>query len=208
MGQAISAHHLARAERHGPGGLKAIPADTDAGRAYLRDVLWAIQYAEENRLAMLRAVESTLIDVLGCRLDVQTMIHIHHNHVQRETWNADPLWIHRKGAMPADDGLPGVIPGSMGSYSFHVTGRGCIAALCSSSHGAGRSLPRNIAQRRIDREEFLLQMSGVFFDASRLHQLLDEAPAAYKDVQAVMRAQRELTRIVRRLQPVLVYKGT
>jgi tRNA-splicing ligase RtcB len=207
MGQAITAHHLKRATRHGPGGLAALEAEPDAGRSYLRDLSWAIRYAEENRLAMLRAVAAAMIDVLGCRVDDSSLIHIHHNHVRRESHFAEMWWVHRKGAMPADDGLSGVIPGSMGTCSFHVTGRGCEAALRSCSHGAGRELPRRVAFQQIPRREFLRQMDGVAFDASRAELLRDEAPSAYKDIRAVMRAQRNLTRIVRELRPLLVYKG-
>jgi tRNA-splicing ligase RtcB len=208
MGQEITAHHLRRAERHGPGGLLALDSRSDDGAAYLRDMAWAVRYAEENRLAMLRAAGSVLADALGYRLDESTLISAHHNHVRCETHFGEPLWVHRKGAMPADESLAGVIPGSMGTCSFHVTGRGCDAALRSCSHGAGRTLPRHVAQRTVGRDDLFRQMHNVWFDESLSGALCEEAPAAYKDVRSVMRAQRELVRITRELRPVLVYKGT
>lgn len=208
MGQEISTHHLAQAVRHGPGGLCALDSGSESGAAYLRDLDWAIRYADANRLAMLAAAAGVVKDACGYRLDDESLIHIHHNHVRREVHAGQSLWVHRKGAMPADEGQAGVIPGSMGTPSFHVMGRGCEAALRSSSHGAGRLLPRSVAARRISRKEFAHQMQHVWFDASQADRLRDESPAAYKDIRAVMRSQRELTRIWRELRPVLVYKGT
>jgi tRNA-splicing ligase RtcB (3'-phosphate/5'-hydroxy nucleic acid ligase) len=95
----------------------------------------------------------------------------------------------------------------MGSASFHVTGRGCEAALASSSHGAGRALSRGEAAQRIGPRQLGREMRGVWFANRHARQLCDEAPSAYKDIQAVMRAQRELTRIDRKLRPLLSYKG-
>jgi len=104
-------------------------------------------------------------------------------------------------------GEPGIIPGSMGSRSFHVEGRGCAAALCSSSHGAGRKLARGEAARTISVKDLERDLGAVFFERDLAPRLRDEAPGAYKDIGAVMRAQRELVRIVRTLRPVLAYKG-
>jgi tRNA-splicing ligase RtcB (3'-phosphate/5'-hydroxy nucleic acid ligase) len=103
--------------------------------------------------------------------------------------------------------MPGVIPGSMGSASFHVEGRGCPESLCSSSHGAGRAKSRSEAARSIGVKQLTREMAGVWFDHRQSDRLRDEAPSAYKDIHAVMRAQRELTKIVRELRPVLSYKG-
>jgi tRNA-splicing ligase RtcB len=95
----------------------------------------------------------------------------------------------------------------MGSRSFHTKGRGCAAALCSSSHGAGRCLSRGEAARRITVRELERDLRSVFFERDLAERLRDEAPGAYKDIGAVMRAQRELVAIVRTLRPVLAYKG-
>ena len=130
-----------------------------------------------------------------------------HNHARREIHFGRDLWVHRKGAMSAGAGQAGLLPGSMGSESYHVEGRGCEQSLCSSAHGAGRSMSRDEAQRSLKPREVEHQLRGVWFDHRLLSDLREEAPRAYKDIRAVARAQRDLTRIVRRLRPVLCYKG-
>jgi tRNA-splicing ligase RtcB len=95
----------------------------------------------------------------------------------------------------------GIVPGSMGSPTFHVAGRAVAEALCSAAHGAGRALSRSEARQRVNVRELDSQMRGVWFDARLRRALREEAPSAYKDVGAVMRAQRELVRIVRNSTP-------
>jgi tRNA-splicing ligase RtcB (3'-phosphate/5'-hydroxy nucleic acid ligase) len=208
MGQAITAHHVAAAERQSQRRkLPWLDAETQTGRDYLADVEWAIAYADASRLAMLRAVEQVLGDVLTSRLAWDTLIHANHNHVRREQHGGELWWVHRKGALPASKGVAGVIPGSMGTQSYHVTGRGCAESLSSSSHGAGRAMRRGEAAQRVSPKQLAREMRAVWFDTRFAKQLCDEAPSAYKDVQAVMRAQRELTRIDRVLRPLLSYKG-
>src|SRR6185295_6931063 len=116
-------------------------------------------------------------------------------------------WVHRKGAIPAGDGEPGIVPGSMGTWSFHTSGRGDERSLRSSSHGAGRAMSRSEARRRIRLRDFERDVEGVWFDHRLARRLVEEAPAAYRDIGRVMRAQRELTRVARRLRPLLVWKG-
>lgn len=206
MGQAITAHHLDRAGQSSTG-LTCLDAETEPGHNYLCDVAWALRYAKENRLEMIDAVAGLLHDLFGVRVDRTSLIHGHHNHVQRETHFADELWVHRKGAQSAQLDEPGIIPGSMGTASLHVAGRGCEESLCSSSHGAGRKLSRTDARKTVSRRQLHRQLESVWFDHRRADALRDEAPAAYKDIHAVMRAQRKLTRIVRELRPLLCYKG-
>jgi tRNA-splicing ligase RtcB len=206
LGQAIRDHHLHDADLSASR-LFGLDANTDTGRDYLRDMDWALTYAEASRRAMLSAVGTVMQRELGAGIDHGGYLSCHHNHVLRETHGGRGLWVHRKGAIPAGAGVPGIIPGSMGTLSFHVRGRGNPDALCSSSHGAGRTMSRKEASQRITRRHLLSQMEGVWFDHRRVDSLRDEAPAAYKDIEKVMRAQKDLTRIVRRLRPVLVYKG-
>jgi tRNA-splicing ligase RtcB len=139
--------------------------------------------------------------------DWSTLIHGDHNHVRRERHFGETLLVHRKGALPASVDEAGVIPGSMGTHSFHVRGRGCENALKSSSHGAGRAMRRGEARNRIRPRELRRQLKGVWFDDRLTADLCEEAPAAYKDVRKVMRAQRDLTKPIRELRPLLVYKG-
>lgn len=206
MGQAIRDHHDACAERLG-GGLRGLLADSPAGAAYLADMQWALDYAARNR----EHIRQRIADVLWTCLKVQaieaTAFACHHNFVRRETHFGEPLWVHRKGAISAAEGEPGVIPGSMGAASYHVCGRGCPESLRSSSHGAGRQLSRVEARRKFSREALFAQMHGVWFDHRDAEALRDEAPAAYKNIGAVMRAQRALTRVTRTLRPVLCYKA-
>jgi tRNA-splicing ligase RtcB len=207
LGPRIGAWHRRRAERD-DAGFEGLEADSDAGRAFLTDVDFALRFAAASRAAMVAAAGAVLAEHLGVVPRPETRIACVHNQVRRETVGAESLWVHRKGAIPAAESEAGIVPGSMGAPTFHVEGRGCASSLHSSAHGAGRALSRGEAHRRISPRELLRQMKGIEFDDANAGRLVDEAPSAYKDVRAVMRAQRELTRIVRTLAPVLVHKGT
>ncbi|MEM9803462.1 MAG: RtcB family protein, partial [Planctomycetota bacterium] len=202
MGQAIRKHWESVGARV-RGGLQALDVDSSEGRAYLADVEWALGYAEANRELLLEALGRVVADVVGGEAAPESRIGCHHNFVRRESHAGEELWVHRKGAISARDGEPGIIPGSMGSTSYHVIGRGCAASLASSSHGAGRRLSRARARRVVTPDELVRQMEGVWFDARMAHGLREEAPEVYKDVTKVMRAQKALTRTVRRLRPLL-----
>jgi len=207
MGPAIRDHHLGLGEDVG-GGLRALDATSDQGARYLRDAAWARRFADESRRAMAVEVGTVIETTLGARLCWDTVITTDHNHVSREHHGERELWVHRKGAMPARLGESGVLPGSMGSLSFHVEGRGHEPALCSSAHGAGRALSRTVAREKVTERELRRQMEGVWYDYRIANRLRDEAPAAYKDIRAVLRAQKELVKVTRTLRPVLNYKGT
>ena len=205
MGRAIKEHHLA-SSKLSSSGLHCLDADSDAGRAYLADLAWACRYAQESRRAMVDAVAGLMGELFGILPDSESFFYCNHNHVTKETHFGEEFWVHRKGAISAREGELGIIPGSMGTASFHVSGRGHADALCSSSHGAGRCLSRAEAFRAIPSKEFYRQMQGIWFDHRLAAKIRDEAPSAYKDIQGVMRAQRELTRTVRKLRPILSYK--
>jgi len=207
MGQTIRDCHLARAEA-GAAGLKALDARSDTGVAYLHDVSWARRFADASRRAMARDVGEVLGAVLGARICWESVITTDHNHVSLEEHGGQDFWVHRKGAMSARNGEAGVLPGSMGGASFHVEGRGCADALCSSAHGAGRILSRTAARHKVSEAELRRQMDGVWYDHRLSDKLRDEAPSAYKDIKAVLRAQRELVKVTRVLRPILVYKGS
>jgi tRNA-splicing ligase RtcB len=206
MGQAIRDHHLRSAPVR-VGDFAALPADGPAGAAYLSDVAWALAYADESRRRMVDSVASVLSDVLGAAPDPESYMSCHHNHVRPEEHGGELLWVHRKGAVSAAADEHGIIPGSMGSPSYHVMGRGCAAALMSSSHGAGRVMSRGEASRRISVRQLHRELEGVWYDHRLAPRLRDEAPSAYKDVRDVLKAERDLTRVVRVLRPVLSYKG-
>lgn len=207
VGPAIHAFHHARARRADVG-LPGLPADGDDGRAYLADLAWALAYAEASRAAMLDATAGVLADVLGARPVPGSRFGCLHNHVRRETHAGEVLLVHRKGAVSAAAGERGIVPGSMGTWSFHTEGRGAADAMASCSHGAGRVLSRGEARRRVSVATLRREMGDVAFDARRARDLVEEAPSAYREIGAVLRAQADLVRVVRRLRPVLVHKGT
>jgi tRNA-splicing ligase RtcB len=206
VGPALRDHYVARGEPTAAG-IAALEADSAPGRGYLADAAWAVSYAAASRRATLDATVALLWRLFRVHAPRDTLIECDHNHVRRETHFDEPLWVHRKGAAPAAAGASGLIPGSMGTRTFHVEGRGEPESLCSSSHGAGRALSRNEARRRIGARDVHRQLRGVWFDPATAEHLRDEAPAAYKDIAQVMRAQRDLVRIVRTLRPLLSYKG-
>ncbi len=203
IGQGIREHHGGA-----DGGLRSMPANSSLGQAYLHDLKWALDYARLSRRRMAEVVARRLEDVTGSVARWESYFDCHHNFVRQEKHQDRLLWVHRKGAISARLREPGIIPGSMGSASFHVEGRGDVESLCSSSHGAGRCLSRTEARRAISINKLVEQMTGIWFDHRIAGRLRDEAPGAYKNINKVMRAQKTLTRIVRRLEPVLVYKGT
>ena len=205
VGQAVRNHHVAGAQRGG--GVAALDADAPAGEAYLNDATWAGRYASANRAAIAACVVETLREVLNARPIDGTRVECDHNHVRRESHDNEPLFVHRKGAMPAGEGIAGVLPGSMGTRSYHVEGRGCVASLESSAHGAGRRFSRAQARERFGNSDVRHQLGDVWYDPRHLASLREEAPHAYKDVRAVLRAQDDLVRVTRTLRPVLAFKG-
>jgi tRNA-splicing ligase RtcB len=206
MGQAITSHHVQKAEGKSSG-LCFVDSTSDVGRAYLSDVEWARKYAAENRLWMLRAVEAIMAERFSVMVDWSSLIHSDHDHVRRELHFGEEFLIHRKGAQSARSGEAGIIPGSMGTATFHVVGRGLPGSLESCSHGAGRRLSREAARRQISLRQFERELGDVWCDRRRLGQLRDEAPGAYQDIEKVMQAQKNLVKVVRRLRPLLTYKG-
>jgi len=206
LGQAIRDYHLSRAESV-DNRLRVLDANSDEGAEYLHDASCARRYAFASRRAIAEDVDRVLVSTLGAKVCWETIITTDHNHVSLEHYGGRDLWVHRKGAMPARLGESGVLPGSMGSVSFHVEGRGHEAALCSSAHGAGRALSRTEARTQVTERELRRQMDGIWYDSRIAGKLRDEAPSAYKDIRAVLRAQKDLVKITRTLRPVLNYKG-
>lgn len=206
LGPAIQAHHQRRLEP-GEAGLLWLEADSPAGQAWLADLAWARKYAAQNRQYLLSAAGALAERLLGAQPDWAGLIDCDHDHVRRERHLDQDLWVHRKGAIFAGEGEPAVIPGSMGSPSYLVEGRGHEAALCSSSHGAGRAMSRTEARGRLSTSALRQQVGRLYFDERKASRLVEEAPAAYKDIRGVMRAQRALTRVRATLSPLLNHKG-
>lgn len=206
VGHTIANHHLGQADRSNTG-LLYIDATSEGGRNYLSDAAWAVEYARQNRARMIESTALLLEEV--CRIDADRRSYFDsvHNFVRHERLNGDDVYVHRKGANSSYESEPSIIPGSMGTASYHVVGRGNSAALNSCSHGSGRAMSRSKARRVVTANKLKHEMRGIHFDHSKTHFMCGEAPTAYKDIEVVMRAQRDLVKRTRKLTPVLVYKG-
>lgn len=132
-------------------------------------------------------------------------VNCHHNYIDRENHFGENVWVTRKGAVRARAKDLGIIPGSMGTGSFIVRGLGNKDSFCSCSHGAGRVTSRGEAKRRITMEDHAKAMSGI--EARLDEEVLDESPAAYKDIGAVMNAQNDLVEVLYRLRQIVNIKG-
>ncbi|MCA8998062.1 MAG: RtcB family protein [Planctomycetaceae bacterium] len=206
MGPLITQHHLESCSIRSAG-IRGVLAESEEGQAYLQDADWARRYARASRLAMLRVVGEILATGFSIAADWNSLIHSDHNHVQMEEHFAERCWVHRKGAQSAREEESGVIPGSMGTTTYHIRGRGVAPSLMSCSHGAGRRLSRERARKSIRTRDLLQEMRKVHFDPSMADRYREESPGAYKDIRRVMRAQKDLVRIENTLQPRLVFKG-
>ncbi len=176
-------------------------------QAYIGDMLWAQDYARANREQMMDNAMREVFEFLGFGRETQR-INCHHNFTQREVHHGDELWITRKGAIKADAGDLGVIPGSMGTRSYIVRGKGNEASWTSCSHGAGRRHSRSKAKKLFTPADLAQQMAGKVWLAKRAEALVDEIPAAYKDIDQVMADQSDLVEVLHTLHQVLNYKGT
>jgi RNA-splicing ligase RtcB len=175
--------------------------------AYIGDMLWAQDYARANRDQMMDNAMREVFAFLGFGRETQR-INCHHNFTQREVHNGVESWITRKGAIKADVGDLGVIPGSMGTRSYIVRGKGIAASWTSCSHGAGRRHSRTKAKKLYTTADLAQQMKGKVWLAHRADALVDEIPAAYKDIDQVMADQADLVEVLHTLHQVLNYKGT
>jgi tRNA-splicing ligase RtcB len=207
MGQLISAHHLRDADVDTDSGLKFLNADSGNGQTWLNDQQWARQYAAANRIAMFDAIQRVVLDPLSIPIDRDSLIHLDHNHVQQELHDGRDLWVHRKGAQALLPDETSVIPGSMGTTTYVVSGRGSMDALNSCSHGAGRAMSRKEAFSKLSTKVLQREMNGVWFDERKNNRLVDESPSAYKDIRNVMKAQKDLVRIIDQRQPILNFKA-
>ncbi|TDF37210.1 RtcB family protein [Alteromonadaceae bacterium M269] len=206
MGPAIRDFYLTHAEGQSKG-LGYLDSETERGESYLNDMQWARRYAERNRLLILEQCQQLFQKFFSTTIDTAQMIHCDHNHLERISIGREQHWVHRKGACSVKGGEYAVIPGSMGSDSFHVKGKGNADSLYSSSHGAGRQMSRKMASRSITTNHLKEQLKSTFYQPEKLAKLTEEAPSSYKNIDNVMAQQRKLVTAVRRLSPILSYKG-
>lgn len=173
---------------------------------YVEAVGWAQDYARRNRQVMMANVVAAVRQVIGKPFSAEVeAVNCHHNYVQRETHFGADILVTRKGAVSAKKGELGIIPGSMGAKSFIVRGLGNEESFCSCSHGAGRLMSRNEAKRRFTVEDQARATAGV--ECRKDSAVIDEIPMAYKDIDAVMQAQRELVEVVHTLRQLVCVKG-
>jgi tRNA-splicing ligase RtcB len=174
--------------------------------AYRRDLTWAQDYARHNRAVMLRLVMGAVRESFPDReVAFADPISCHHNYVAEEVIDGQPLLVTRKGAIRAGAGDLGLIPGSMGTGSYVVRGRGSPLSYCSASHGAGRKMSRSEARRRFTVDDLVAQTTDV--ECRKDPGVIDEAPGAYKDIDDVISAQEDLVEVVARLRQVVCVKG-
>lgn len=173
---------------------------------YVEAVGWAQDYARRNRQVMMDAVIDAARSVIGKPFGIdEHAVNCHHNYVQKERHFGEDVLVTRKGAVSAQKGQLGIIPGSMGAKSFIVRGLGNPESFCSCSHGAGRSMSRTEAKRRFTVEDQVKATQGV--ECRKDAGVVDEIPMAYKDIDAVMAAQRSLVEVVHTLRQVVCVKG-
>lgn len=172
---------------------------------YYKAMMWAQDYAYWNRKIMLSAVLKVIQDIIPDVYEVEEAINCHHNYVSRETFFGKEYFITRKGAIAAHQGQLGIIPGSMGAKSFIVEGKGNTQSFCSCSHGAGRTMSRTAAKNLFTVEDLIDQTKGI--ECRHDSDVIDEIPAAYKNIDDVMKAQEDLVSIKYNLNQLICVKG-
>ena len=186
--------------------LAYLPEGSEYFNDYVDAVHWAQDYALLNREIMMDAALRVLRQIITkphhCTCQV---VNCHHNYVSKERHFGADVLVTRKGAVSAQAGQLGIIPGSMGAKSFIVRGRGNRDSFCSCSHGAGRKMSRTEAKKRFTLEDHVAAVQGV--ECRKDADVIDETPAAYKSIDDVMAAQADLVEVVHTLKQVLCVKG-
>jgi len=186
--------------------LAYLPEGTDHFDEYVEAVEWAQEFARLNREVMMARVLGALRESLDMEFEAQQeAVNCHHNYVSREHHFGKDVLVTRKGAVRARKGEMGIIPGSMGARSFIVRGLGNEESFCSCSHGAGRVMSRTQAKKLVTLDEHKAATQGV--ECRQDESVIDETPSAYKDIDKVMEAQKDLVEVVYTLKQVVCVKG-
>jgi len=187
--------------------LAFLPINDESGRIYLQEMQYCVDFAYANRKLMMERVKDALIAVVQ-PVTFEPMINIAHNYAAMETHYHKDVMVHRKGATSARKGEIGIIPGSQGSPSYIVRGKGERESFQSCSHGAGRKMGRKQAKRQLDleHEQKLLEDQGILHSV-RSKRDLDEASGAYKNIDEVIENQLDLIEVLIELRPLAVIKG-
>lgn len=212
IGKVIAEYHITKAKEYvASKGLKYedelawLSSDGDELGRYILDVTWAQHYSSLNRAVMLDKIMANLKYYFPTIEGVQATINCHHNYISLETYNGNQYYITRKGAIKAGLGDIGIIPGSMGTKSYIVSGKGVPESYNSCSHGAGRRMSRGEAKRKYTIKDVENQTLGV--ECRKDAGIIDEIPSAYKKIDDVMNNQKDLVEIQATLKAVLCIKG-
>lgn len=178
--------------------------------AYIAAVIWAQEYAAANRARMLELAYGEVRTLIGGDQPIGELrlVNCHHNYVVREQHRGETVWLTRKGAILASEGVLGLIPGSMGTASYIVRGLGNKAAYETAPHGAGRAMSRTAARKQFTAADLKESMIGKAWRADMAKELVDEIPRAYKDIDQVIADSADLVEVVHTLRQVANYKGT
>lgn len=213
IGNAIGRHFsrlakkdMSRHQQHLPDkDLAYFTEGSDYFADYVEAVSWAQEYARINRQQMMELVLRAITPLLPAFRIEGEAINCHHNYVQKEHHFGEEVYLTRKGAISAHAGEWGIIPGSMGARSFIVRGKGNTDSFCSCAHGAGRRMSRTAARHAFTRRDLAEQTRGI--ECRKDRGVLDEIPAAYKDIDDVMANQSDLVEVVHTLKQVVCIKG-
>ena len=214
VGNAIGSHFIEKAKKdmerwfiHLPDkDLAYIPDGSQLFGQYITAVNWAQNFARLNREVMMTRVLKAMREVLAVPFNAQLeAVNCHHNYIRKENHFGDNVWVTRKGAVSARQGEMGIIPGSMGAKSFIVRGLGNAESFCSCSHGAGRVMSRTQAKKLVSLDEHVQATEGV--ECRKDSSVIDETPSAYKPIEKVMEAQKDLVEIVHTLKQIVCVKG-
>ncbi len=186
--------------------LAYLPEGTEHFTDYMKAVSWAQEYAFANRQIMLGHVLAALADAVPKPFELrEEAVNCHHNYVATERHFGQNVMVTRKGAVKAAEGDLGIIPGSMGVKSFIVRGKGNRESFNSCSHGAGRRMSRTAAKKKFTVEDHVAATDGV--NCRKDADVIDETPGAYKSIDAVIDAERDLVDVVHTLKQVVCVKG-
>ena len=185
--------------------LAYFPEGTEHFDDYVEAVTWAQEYAYQNRQCMVDLVLAGLRRHLPAFEVTSEVVNCHHNYVAQEHHYGANVWVTRKGAIRAREGDLGIIPGSMGARSYIVRGLGNPESFTSSAHGAGRRMSRTAAEKQFSESDLAKQTEGVICRKDK--GVVDEIPGAYKDIDAVMENQKDLTETLHTLKQVVCVKG-
>jgi tRNA-splicing ligase RtcB len=186
--------------------LAFLDVNSDLGNQYIEEMNYCLQFAKANRLHMLDTVKNIFYDHTQC--DFGEMISIHHNYANYEKHFGEWYWIHRKGAISAKKGEFGIVPGSQGTPSYIVRGKGNVDSFMSSAHGAGRVISRREAIRKLNLNSIRSELDkrGIIHSIGKQKDL-DEAPQCYKNIDQVIEEQNDLVEPICKLYPLAVIKG-